>query len=292
MRGKYLTVGNPIKLSDSPTDVTRSPLLGEHTDEVMAELGYTRRPDRDAAKPRRDLSLVSHREPPRRRFQPARFKRSRITSPSRKDFDDQLDSLSRRRRPYRASARWIRTHPRPSIRRRRCFDKPMPTGTVLRARRRDAARAVPAEQGRRALEQLSRAVGRSSTRRRRTHPLFLIKPPMSVIGPGEAIRRPKSYQRQDRVRRRTRHRDRQDAAAMRSVEEAEATDLRLHAASTTSPPSNCCRKIPISRNGAARRASIRSVASDRRSRPVSTGATRTSSRRSTASSARTIRSTT
>ncbi|MCC8394836.1 formyl-CoA transferase [Paraburkholderia sp. MMS20-SJTR3] len=40
-RGKYLTVGNPIKLSDSPTDVQRSPLLGEHTDEVMAELGYT-----------------------------------------------------------------------------------------------------------------------------------------------------------------------------------------------------------------------------------------------------------
>ncbi|TDN63635.1 formyl-CoA transferase [Paraburkholderia sp. BL10I2N1] len=40
-RGKYLTVGNPIKLSDSPTEVTRSPLLGEHTNEVMAELGYT-----------------------------------------------------------------------------------------------------------------------------------------------------------------------------------------------------------------------------------------------------------
>ena len=39
-RGKYLSVGNPIKLSDSPTEVTRSPLLGEHTDEVMAELGY------------------------------------------------------------------------------------------------------------------------------------------------------------------------------------------------------------------------------------------------------------
>jgi formyl-CoA transferase len=39
-RGKYLTVGNPIKLSDSPTEVKRSPLLGEHTDEVMAELGY------------------------------------------------------------------------------------------------------------------------------------------------------------------------------------------------------------------------------------------------------------
>ncbi|MBS0341986.1 MAG: formyl-CoA transferase [Proteobacteria bacterium] len=40
-RGKYLTVGNPIKLSDSPTEVTRSPLLGEHTDEVLGQLGYS-----------------------------------------------------------------------------------------------------------------------------------------------------------------------------------------------------------------------------------------------------------
>jgi formyl-CoA transferase len=39
-RGKYLTVGNPIKLSDSPSEVKRSPLLGEHTDEVLAELGF------------------------------------------------------------------------------------------------------------------------------------------------------------------------------------------------------------------------------------------------------------
>src|SRR5271165_676929 len=39
-RGKYLTVGNPIKMSDSPTEVKRSPLLGEHTEEVLAELGY------------------------------------------------------------------------------------------------------------------------------------------------------------------------------------------------------------------------------------------------------------
>jgi formyl-CoA transferase len=39
-RGKYLTVGNPIKMSDSPTDVTRAPLLGEHTDDVLRELGY------------------------------------------------------------------------------------------------------------------------------------------------------------------------------------------------------------------------------------------------------------
>ena len=40
-RGKYLTVGNPIKMSDSPTEVTRSPLLGEHTEEVLAQLGYS-----------------------------------------------------------------------------------------------------------------------------------------------------------------------------------------------------------------------------------------------------------
>ena len=40
-RGKYLTVGNPIKLSDSPAEVRRSPLLGEHTDEVLRDvLGY------------------------------------------------------------------------------------------------------------------------------------------------------------------------------------------------------------------------------------------------------------
>src|SRR5213080_3498959 len=34
-RGKYLSVGNPIKLSDSPSEVLRSPLLGEHTEEVL-----------------------------------------------------------------------------------------------------------------------------------------------------------------------------------------------------------------------------------------------------------------
>jgi formyl-CoA transferase len=37
-RGKYLSVGNPIKLSDSPTDVKRSPLLGEHTEEILAHV--------------------------------------------------------------------------------------------------------------------------------------------------------------------------------------------------------------------------------------------------------------
>lgn len=41
-RGKYLTVGCPIKLSDSPVEVVRSPLLGEHTNEILTEvLGYT-----------------------------------------------------------------------------------------------------------------------------------------------------------------------------------------------------------------------------------------------------------
>jgi formyl-CoA transferase len=41
-RGKYLTVGNPIKLSDSPADVRRSPLLGEHTEEILRKvLGYS-----------------------------------------------------------------------------------------------------------------------------------------------------------------------------------------------------------------------------------------------------------
>jgi formyl-CoA transferase len=40
-RGKYLTVGNPIKMSDSIPEVRRSPLLGEHTDEILTKvLGY------------------------------------------------------------------------------------------------------------------------------------------------------------------------------------------------------------------------------------------------------------
>ena len=41
-RGKYLTVGMPVKLSDSPAEVKRSPLLGEHNEEILAEvLGYS-----------------------------------------------------------------------------------------------------------------------------------------------------------------------------------------------------------------------------------------------------------
>jgi formyl-CoA transferase len=40
-RGRYVSVGCPIKLSDSPVEVTRSPLLGEHTTEILSDvLGY------------------------------------------------------------------------------------------------------------------------------------------------------------------------------------------------------------------------------------------------------------
>ncbi|MEM7170854.1 MAG: formyl-CoA transferase [Pseudomonadota bacterium] len=41
-RGPYLSVGCPIKLSDSPAQVERSPLLGEHSEEILREvLGYS-----------------------------------------------------------------------------------------------------------------------------------------------------------------------------------------------------------------------------------------------------------
>ncbi|MFK8249892.1 formyl-CoA transferase [Ancylobacter terrae] len=38
VRGSYLTVGNPIKLSDNNVAVGPSPLLGEHTEEILAEV--------------------------------------------------------------------------------------------------------------------------------------------------------------------------------------------------------------------------------------------------------------
>jgi len=41
-RGPYLSVGCPVKLSDNDVDVERSPLLGEHSDEILTEvLGYS-----------------------------------------------------------------------------------------------------------------------------------------------------------------------------------------------------------------------------------------------------------
>lgn len=40
-RGPYLTVGCPIKFSDFSPTIMASPLLGEHTDEVLTGLGYS-----------------------------------------------------------------------------------------------------------------------------------------------------------------------------------------------------------------------------------------------------------
>jgi formyl-CoA transferase len=40
-RGKYLTIGSPIKFSGFKPEITGAPLLGEHTNEVLTELGYS-----------------------------------------------------------------------------------------------------------------------------------------------------------------------------------------------------------------------------------------------------------
>jgi formyl-CoA transferase len=37
-RGTWFNVGMPIKMSDSPAVIKRSPLLGEHTDEVLKDV--------------------------------------------------------------------------------------------------------------------------------------------------------------------------------------------------------------------------------------------------------------
>ena len=49
-RGAYLTIGNPIKLSDSPVEVARSPLLGEHTDEILSTVLEMSESEIDSAK--------------------------------------------------------------------------------------------------------------------------------------------------------------------------------------------------------------------------------------------------
>jgi formyl-CoA transferase len=40
-RGKYLTIGSPIKFSGFKPEITGAPLLGEHTNEVLTKLGYS-----------------------------------------------------------------------------------------------------------------------------------------------------------------------------------------------------------------------------------------------------------
>jgi formyl-CoA transferase len=54
-RGTYQTVGCPVKMSDSPTTVTRPPLLGEHTAELLGALCGV---DPDAVKRLRDDGVV------------------------------------------------------------------------------------------------------------------------------------------------------------------------------------------------------------------------------------------
>jgi formyl-CoA transferase len=39
-RGTYLTVGCPLVLSDTPVQITSSPLLGEHNEEILKEIGW------------------------------------------------------------------------------------------------------------------------------------------------------------------------------------------------------------------------------------------------------------
>ncbi|MEV7739972.1 CoA transferase, partial [Streptomyces sp. NPDC088921] len=42
-RGTFTTVGNPLKLSDSPTTITTPPLLGQHNEDIyIGELGLSR----------------------------------------------------------------------------------------------------------------------------------------------------------------------------------------------------------------------------------------------------------
>ena len=43
VRGEIMTTGLGVKLSETPGQVTRPPLLGEHTTEVLTARGFSRR---------------------------------------------------------------------------------------------------------------------------------------------------------------------------------------------------------------------------------------------------------
>ena len=74
-RGKYLTVGNPVKMSDSITEVKRSPLLGEHTEEILGKvLGYSASRDRRRSRPRARSRRRRSPARPRRREQESGFR--------------------------------------------------------------------------------------------------------------------------------------------------------------------------------------------------------------------------
>ena len=65
-RGKYLSVGNPIKMSASPSDVKRSPLLGEHTEESRRHCspGSATQPTRSPASRKRAANRALTRRHP------------------------------------------------------------------------------------------------------------------------------------------------------------------------------------------------------------------------------------
>ena len=55
-RGTFKTVGCPLKLSGSPVEVTASPLLSEHTDDILADvMGLYARKDCPTAPGRRGV---------------------------------------------------------------------------------------------------------------------------------------------------------------------------------------------------------------------------------------------